>query len=118
MRDLDSTLRNDGFKTQFGIVFKLFIIMGIPWTCDIVSAAIGHTYGNGKSFEIRLLLDILNLLTGVLIFLALVCKLQVMKGIKTRLTSSNSFKTVLSSKTSNSSAVRQASNVSSSSGST
>eukprot|EP00092_Neocalanus_flemingeri_P027236 GFUD01029537.1.p1 GENE.GFUD01029537.1~~GFUD01029537.1.p1 ORF type:complete len:523 (+),score=137.88 GFUD01029537.1:393-1961(+) len=103
MKDLDRHLHNDGLKTQFGIVFKLFIIMGIPWTCDIVSAAVDHAYGAGKSFEIRLLLDILNLLTGVVIFLALVCKLKVVEGIKTQLTSSNSFKTVLSSKASSSS---------------
>merc|ERR1719154_455325 len=104
MKDLGGNVKSEDLKTQLGIVFKLFIIMGIPWTCDIVSAAVSYTYGTGKTFEIRLLLDILNLLTGVLIFVSLVCKLQVVKSIKTTLTSSSSFKTVLSSKSSNSSA--------------
>eukprot|EP00092_Neocalanus_flemingeri_P006162 GFUD01006633.1.p1 GENE.GFUD01006633.1~~GFUD01006633.1.p1 ORF type:complete len:527 (+),score=97.66 GFUD01006633.1:364-1944(+) len=117
MRDLDSRVQNSDLKAQFGIVFKIFIIMGIPWTCDIISAAVGHAYGSGKSFEIRLLLDVLNLLTGVLIFLALVCKQQVMKSIKTRLTSSNSVKTVLSTKSSSSSTVRHHSTASSGLGS-
>ena len=87
---------------------------GIPWTCDIISAAVGHAYGDtGHAFEIRLSLDIMNLLTvqwfvpqssyslsmfqGVLIFLVLVCKQQVMQGIKSQLSSSSSHKTVISS---------------------
>eukprot|EP00092_Neocalanus_flemingeri_P003421 GFUD01003663.1.p1 GENE.GFUD01003663.1~~GFUD01003663.1.p1 ORF type:complete len:522 (-),score=96.54 GFUD01003663.1:203-1768(-) len=76
---------NELFKTQLGTVSKLFIIMGIPWTCDVVSAAVDHAYGSEKSFEIRLVLDILNLLTGVVIFLALVCKRTVMMSLKTQL---------------------------------
>jgi len=87
--------------------------MGIPWIFDIVSAGVGHAYGSGKSFEVRLTLDIFNLLTGVFIFVALVCKLQVVKGIKSRLSSSGSMKTVLSSKSSIFSAVRMPSNASS-----
>jgi len=113
MKELDSSVNNESMKSQFGIVFKLFIIMGIPWIFDIVSAGVGHAYGSGKSFEVRLTLDIFNLLTGVFIFVALVCKLQVVKGIKSRLSSSGSMKTVLSSKSSNFSAVRMPSNASS-----
>ena len=36
------------------------LFLGLPWTLDVVSAAISR---NGKSFYIRLALDILNLLT-------------------------------------------------------
>ena len=52
-------------------------IAGIPWTCDIVSAAVSHAYGTGKTFEIRLMLDILNLLT--VIFLMKIIKHQIYK---------------------------------------
>ena len=74
--------------------------VGIPWTCDIVSAAVTHTDDLGETFQLRLMLDILNLLTvserkmlkigtplisfhqGVLIFLALVCKKSVFESLR------------------------------------
>ena len=40
--------------------------LGIPWIFDIISAVVSHAYGIGKSFEVRLTLDILNLLTVIL----------------------------------------------------
>ena len=36
---------------------------GIPWALDVISAAIAHQHGSGETFEARLALDILNLLT-------------------------------------------------------
>ena len=71
------------FKTQLSVIAKLFIIMGkfffsfsshcvyfslkllsgIPWSCDIISVAVSHAYTVEESFEIRMVLDILNLLT-------------------------------------------------------
>ena len=36
---------------------------GIPWALDMISAAIAHQHGSGETFEARLALDILNLLT-------------------------------------------------------
>ena len=36
---------------------------GIPWTLDIISAALVSQHGSGQAFEARLALDILNLLT-------------------------------------------------------
>ena len=41
-------------------------LLGIPWIFDIISAVVSHAYGIGKSFEVRLTLDILNLLTVIL----------------------------------------------------
>ena len=55
---------------------KLFVIMGLPWSLDIISAALGHGQDSTESFELRLALDVLNLLTGVLVFLVLVCRLD------------------------------------------
>lgn len=85
MRGMAQGSINELFKTQFAILSKLFIIMGIPWTCDIISAAVDHAYGAEKSFEVRLMLDILNLLTGVFIFLFLVCKRTVLTSLRTQL---------------------------------
>jgi len=61
------------------------MLVGIPWTCDIVSAAVTHTDDLGETFQLRLMLDILNLLTGVLIFLALVCKKSVFESLRSKL---------------------------------
>jgi len=85
MRGMAQGSINELFKTQLAILSKLFIIMGIIWTCDIISAAVDHNYGAEKSFEARLMLDILNLLTGVLIFLSLVCKRTVLTSLRTQL---------------------------------
>jgi len=45
------------------LIIGNYFLSGIPWIFDIISAVVGHAYGNGKSFEIKLTLDILNLLT-------------------------------------------------------
>ena len=61
------------------VVIKLFFIMGrhiclickdnndfikgIPWTLDVISAAVTHNYGTERTFEVRVALDVLNLLT-------------------------------------------------------
>ena len=42
-----------------------FFFSGIPWIFDIISAVLSHAYGVGKSFEVRLTLDIMNLLTVI-----------------------------------------------------
>jgi len=86
MRELQHRLNDKGVMREFGIILKLFIIMGIPWTADVISSIVIHTYGYGKSFELRLALDILNLLTGLFIFLALVCKKEVWMRVRKCLT--------------------------------
>jgi len=65
MKELQSSISNSGLNHHCGVVLKLFIIMGIPWIFDIISAVLSHAYGVGKSFEVRLTLDIMNLLTVI-----------------------------------------------------
>merc|ERR1719153_573662 len=84
MRGMAQGSINELFKTQLSILSKLFIIMEIPWICDIISKAVVHIYGKENSFEIRVMLDILNLLAGVLIFLSLVCKRTVLTSLRTQ----------------------------------
>merc|ERR1712110_464198 len=76
---------SDGIRNQFRIVLKLFIIMGIPWICDFLSTWLEFNLGGFEnSFAIRLCLDIINLTTGVLIFVVLVGLRPVVKGIQER----------------------------------
>ena len=35
---------------------------GIPWIGEVISAAIEHEHGSEKTFEVSLVLDIINLL--------------------------------------------------------
>ena len=84
MRGLAQGSINELFKTQLLTVTKLFFIMGkienrnmislilkillitgIPWTFDVISAAVRHAHGESRShsYTIRIVLDILNLLT-------------------------------------------------------
>ena len=36
---------------------------GIPWALDVLSAAINYNSGTGKTFELHVVLDVINLLT-------------------------------------------------------
>jgi len=72
MTTVNSSSTSDGLRSQFLIVLKLFIIMGIPWICDFLSSWAEFDLGFENSFAIRLCLDIINLTTGVLIFIVLV----------------------------------------------
>jgi len=83
-----STVRNmqtsndDNLWKHINVVVKIFFIMGIPWTLDVISAAIENQHGGGgKTFAVRVALDILNLLTGLVIFLVLICKKTVFNKI-------------------------------------
>jgi len=87
------------------ILGSLLIIMGGPWIFELISAYLEHFRRAG--FSTRLALDIINLLQGVLIFLALVCKTQVMRPLR------NTIATGFSTQTSNSNNVTGKSSVSS-----
>ena len=67
------------------ILGSLFVIMGGPWLFEIISEYVKHT--SPGAFNVRLALDIINLLQGILIFLALVCKTQVLRPLKKTITS-------------------------------
>jgi len=69
----------DGVVEHFFIIVKLSIIMGVPWILDVVSAAMPR---DSDSFPIEVTLDVVNLLTGILIFFTLICKVSVWRQIK------------------------------------
>jgi len=69
----------DGLVEHFTIIVKLSIIMGVPWILDVVSAAMPR---DSDSFPIEVTLDVVNLLTGILIFFTLICKVSVWRQIK------------------------------------
>ena len=52
-----------GFYFQYLLIDLPTTFIGIPWTLDIISAALVSQDGSGQAFEARLALDILNLLT-------------------------------------------------------
>jgi len=81
MKDIQTTSGSDGLVEHFTIIIKLSVIMGVPWLLDVISAALEYRLGS-QIFSVRVTLDILNLLTGILIFLSLICKPSVWSQIK------------------------------------
>jgi len=82
MKDLQTSANDsngNGPFTQLRILVTLFILMGVPWILEVVSAA------TNPAWEYSLLLNIINLCQGILIFLVLVCKASVLSGLKERL---------------------------------
>jgi len=65
VRRMQTSNRDDKLLSHVVLVAKLSFIMGIPWTLDVISAAIAHTQGHSTTIWSRLLLDILNLLTVI-----------------------------------------------------
>lgn len=58
------------------MIFSLFILMGVSWMMEVISFAVG-----GSAY-IWIPTDILNILTGVFIFVIFVCKPNVWKLLK------------------------------------
>eukprot|EP00092_Neocalanus_flemingeri_P083242 GFUD01104451.1.p1 GENE.GFUD01104451.1~~GFUD01104451.1.p1 ORF type:complete len:540 (-),score=97.41 GFUD01104451.1:263-1882(-) len=75
---------------NFLIVIKLFFIMGIPWIGDFFSNLVTHKNGPDNSFQFRCALDLLNLFTGVLVFLVLVCKKKTIMRLGIRISKNTS----------------------------
>ncbi|XP_057366331.1 LOW QUALITY PROTEIN: G-protein coupled receptor Mth2-like [Daphnia carinata] len=63
-------------KQKFRVIFSLFILMGVSWMMEVISFAVG-----GSAY-IWIPTDILNILTGVFIFVIFVCKPNVWKLLK------------------------------------
>lgn len=63
---------------RFRVIFSLFILMGVSWMMEVISFAVG-----GSAY-IWIPTDILNILTGVFIFVIFVCKPNVWKLLKTK----------------------------------
>merc|ERR1711973_334992 len=68
------------------ILGSLLVIMGGPWIFEIISVYVEHVKPS-FTFNYRLALDVINLLQGVLIFLALVCKTQVIRPLRNTIVS-------------------------------
>jgi hypothetical protein len=82
MKDIQTTSCSDGLVEHFTIIIKLSVIMGVPWILDVISAGLRNSSDSPRTYPVRVALDILNLLTGVLIFLSLICKPSVWSQIK------------------------------------
>jgi len=82
MKDIKTTSGSDGRVEHFTIIIKLSVIMGVPWILDVISAGLQYSSDSPRTYPVRVALDILNLLTGVLIFLSLICKPSVWSQIK------------------------------------
>jgi len=81
MKDIQTTSDSDGLVEHLTIIIKLSVIMGVPWILDVISAGLQYRLGS-QIFSLRVALDILNLLTGILIFVSLICKPSVWSQIK------------------------------------
>jgi len=64
------------------VVSKLFLIMGIPWIFDVISANVEHNDDSFESNGARYALDILNLLQGFITFIVLCCKKSILRKLK------------------------------------
>lgn len=72
-------------KSRFIMNVKLFIVMGISWMGEIVSA-LTENYAPFKYYKrFFYLIDILNCLQGLLIFILFVVKRRVHQALKKRL---------------------------------
>ncbi len=79
--DDDPVIMNESCLTtcleyRFRVIFSLFILMGVSWMMEVISFAVG-----GSAY-IWIPTDILNILTGVFIFVIFVCKPNVWKLLK------------------------------------
>merc|ERR1712113_791126 len=78
-------------RDNFYVLLKLFVVMGIPWIGELMSGAIeSRIYRNPDgtetgSFVATVVLDIINLLIGVVIFLLLICKKSILKKLKIKI---------------------------------
>lgn len=85
VRNMQTSNRDDNIITHVLLVTKISVIMGVPWILDVISAATAQSQGHSKTVWSRLLLDIVNLLAGVLIFTILVCKKSVWNKLKRKM---------------------------------
>jgi len=96
MKDIQTTSSSDGLVEHFTIIIKLSVIMGVPWILDVISAGLQYSLGS-QIFSVKVALDILNLLTGILIFLSLICKPSVWSQIKATYSGSDEKRNLQSS---------------------
>ena len=63
------------FVFRFRVMFSIFILMGVSWMMEIISFVVG---GIAKEY-IWIPTDVINILTGLFIFVIFVCKRNVWK---------------------------------------
>ena len=61
-------------SNNFKVIFKIFVIMGLTWFSELFGFLLSWVYGRENVWKYFVLNDIINLLQGVLIFIALICK--------------------------------------------
>lgn len=54
------------------IIIKIGIMMGLPWALEVISSYIAYKYSDNRGATLAL--DIVNLFTGAIVFLVLVCQ--------------------------------------------
>ena len=64
------------YRIRFRTILSLFMLMGVSWVMEIVSFWVG-----GSAYT-WIPTDILNILTGVLVFIILICKPRVLNLLK------------------------------------
>ncbi|XP_060822886.1 G-protein coupled receptor Mth2 isoform X2 [Bombus pascuorum] len=72
-------------KTKFVMNVKLFVVMGISWSTEIVSSLLKTYTGVQYTDELFYMTDAVNSLQGVLIFVLFVVKRRVHEALKKRL---------------------------------
>ncbi|XP_046644930.1 probable G-protein coupled receptor Mth-like 3 [Daphnia pulicaria] len=63
-------------RQRIRVIFSLFILMGVSWTMEVISFAVGGSY------LVWYIFDMLNIFTGVFVFIIFVCKKKVWKMLK------------------------------------
>ena len=66
--------------------FKLFMVMGLTWTMDNISAYVEGTRGAPKWTEILFYItDTINFMQGIIIFILFICKRNIYRLLLDRL---------------------------------
>jgi len=76
--DVAFATNNNNAKQKFRVMFSIFILMGVSWMMEIVSFGGG---GVTKDY-IWIPTDVINILTGIFIFVIFVCKKNVWKLLR------------------------------------
>nr|CAH0099074.1 unnamed protein product [Daphnia galeata] len=63
-------------RQRIRVIFSLFILMGVTWSMEVISFAVGGSY------VVWYIFDVLNIFTGVFVFIIFVCKQKVWKMLK------------------------------------
>jgi len=71
-------------KQQAFSVIRLFVILGLPWLCELLSAFLETEYGYEKTKEVTFVADLFTLFSGFLIFLTLVVRKYFMRNLKSQ----------------------------------